>query len=307
MIGKSAELRDLTSAVLGPPLMNCSNLVSEIELRSLFDSFQEKWNQLNADPLPLQKYLEENTKRHRLGEYFENLLRYFVLHAVHPKLSSFGLPIRDGKVTIGEFDLVFGDGKSAQHWEAAIKFYLCAADPTFARSFVGPETHDRLDLKMKSIFSKQLKLSQNPVARKILSLLGFGEVSSSALVRGVLFYPSDGSQSWKQHLFPDEISPQHLRGWWTPISELKVPGLDLEASTWVILPKARWISSFYSKNKGLNRAELVELLQEQFKRTDHSTMVARIVWQDELRAFVECDRGLIVRDSWLTEANSNKE
>jgi len=81
----------------------------------------------------------------------------------------------------------------------------------------------------------------------------------------------------------------------------------LEASTWVILPKARWISSFYSKNKGLNRAELVELLQEQFKRTDHSTMVARIVWQDELRAFVECDRGLIVRDSWLTEANSNKE
>src|SRR5690606_17677529 len=121
------------------------------------------------------------------------------------------LPIREQGHTVGELDMLLRDDEGVHHLELAIKLYLgqpqCSGtDPAH---WLGPGSHDRLDLKLAHLGQHQLPLSAHALARNRLAELNIGQPQAALWLAGYLFYP------W-QHAYavPQGGNPVHLRGSW---------------------------------------------------------------------------------------------
>lgn len=115
---RNRVVRDLWWAVTAPGLVDEDSLVSvpRFDPAGLLPSLVA----LDADPEPLQRAVagswERERERIRLGAYFEDLVRFFVVHvAVHREAVS-GVVIREGRRTVGERDLLFRDGATCHYW-----------------------------------------------------------------------------------------------------------------------------------------------------------------------------------------------
>jgi len=309
---KSPRVRDLVWVLLGPNLLKDQSWILSQEMSEAWvDRYSVALAELDLNPAPIEEYLSAQLNSPRLGRYFEALLSFWFAKIVKPDIFVSSLPIRDGKITIGEFDLIyqFAHEAIADHWEASVKFYLNLDSTPKASYFLGTETRDRLDLKSKSLECKQLKLGDHPQAKIVLSRMGFSKLRSQAILKGALFYESDGSHSWEKKAAPDEVAETHSRGWWCTQDRLLIPLKQLnQLGFWVKLEKNRWLSPVFApnnlKDSFWRENELSRRVQHHFSLTGQALMLAELEWDEALQGYCEVSRGLIVRASWREDARA---
>ena len=57
----------------------------------------------------LASFLSEQKPGHQVGRYFEQLIHYWLRHIREVEVVATGLPLKDGKITVGEIDFLFRD------------------------------------------------------------------------------------------------------------------------------------------------------------------------------------------------------
>jgi len=177
-----------------------------------------------------------------LGRYFETLVA--TLFAISPEIEAFhtNVPVRDGKATMGEFDLLYRHSGSWQHLEMAIKFYLGTGDLSQAQNWHGPARRDNLGRKQERMSGHQLPLAQTDAGQAALRHLEIGRISSEALVLGRLFHPIT-NRAADTPIMPDGVAEDHARGWWTRVGDIEATS----ATHWQKLAKPEWLAPQYDR------------------------------------------------------------
>lgn len=251
---------------------------------------------LDHDPALLAPVLAR--RQGRLGSYFEGLLTCWLAWPGNPlyRLHRQGLPVRDGKRTVGEMDFLVEDRASGelQHWEVAVKFYLGIATGGAHAHWIGPGQRDRLDIKVEHLLRHQLALSRSLHGEQALSEAGLGRPRPACLLRGRLFYPSEVDHSqWQPH----HAAPGHLSGWWMPLTAFADTAQD-PGIRWIRLPREHWLAPVAPGSDAcavpigdpLTAPQLVEAIRA---ATDNRATAVVGLAQGR-----EVTRGFITSDSW---------
>lgn len=242
---------------------------------------------LDRAPQPLHDWLDPDP-RLRLGRYAEQLMAFYFQQ--RGRLLAHNVQVRDGNVTIGEFDFLLRDGDALLHWEFATKFYLLeAGDPHGADYFLGPGLADMLERKMDKMLQRQLALGRHPAARVHLAR---PLAAAQALVKGWLFYPPGIDAAPAAGL-----NPAHCRGFWRPLAELEA----LPGRRYAPLPRLDWLAPARMSAAGaLDRTALRAALELHFASSDRPLLVAVLDVQGG--EALEMERGFIVPDDWRRRA-----
>ena len=145
---------------------------------------------------------------------------------------------RQGGHTLGELDLLLRDREGVHHLELAVKFYL-GQDGDSARHdrWLGPGSHDRLDIKLRRLCEHQLRLPSEPAAQLLLSELTCAQINSALWLGGYLFRPLASRCS-----APVGADPRHLGGRWLRHPDwASFAGHD-DRATWQPLPRHAWLA-----------------------------------------------------------------
>ncbi len=303
-------VRDLAWVMVSPGLLQKAPegqaLVKDDWCQCIYTTHENHLRELDENPTPLLEELSK-CKSHRLGIYFEYLLRYWLQAILCVQELQHNVPVfqsqkTGGKRTLGEFDFLFrmDNGKPMQHWEVAVKFYLQKIDDDGKPRWVGPGDRDRLDIKLDRLFQHQLKLAGFPEAQACLMHIGTGSIQPAAFIKGYLFYPLDETGGFSPGLI-DAVDPalytlsaNHHKGWWLPWK--KMPVLTTVADVcWMILPKYRWLSPVYCEQTEealLDTNALMEYCGIHFRHQDSPLLVVELSWQST--AWLEVSRGFIL-------------
>lgn len=237
------QVRDLAWTLLSPPLLRDTPSPQRHPLAA------SRWNRhpgeladwlLHQDRQAsvLQTWLAQSSIR-RLGLYYERLWQYALCHAPDVQLLVANLPIRCHGQTLGELDLLTRDAEGVHHVELAVKFYLGLDSGNCSQydHWLGPGSHDRLDIKLARLCQHQLPLASETQARAVLAELTCCKVTSVLWLGGYLFRPWPvGCQS------PGGVNPAHLRGRWLRRRDW-ANFLDSEPAThWQPLPRPTWLA-----------------------------------------------------------------
>jgi hypothetical protein len=232
--------------------------------------------------------IEELTlaRRGPLGHYFEMLIG--TLFCISPEIESThkNVVVRDGKITLGEFDLLYKKRGHWYHLEMAIKFYLGTSDKTSSFNWYGPGLRDNLGRKCALMNNHQLKLTKYDSANDVLRSLSINSVESEGLLLGSLFHPFVDWRS-KLKITPSNVSRNHANGWWMFSSDF----FSLAKTShihYLPLMKCDWITS----------AEIQTPPSKSNPRDiKHPKMVA-VYKQGKQNQFYEVQRGFIVPKGW---------
>ncbi|GLQ06674.1 DUF1853 family protein [Sneathiella chinensis] len=229
---------DLEWAILSPPLLPNSlqaHLARLPETRALID-------RVRNDPSPLLDTLL-TMKRQNLGTYFEHLIFFWLENMPGVQVRGKNLQVREDKQTLGEMDVLFDYDGACWHWELAVKFYLNAGDRMDPWQWVGPMKRDTLGRKLDRLFSHQLTLPETPAGQACLSRLGIKEVTSSPMVKGMLFSAARQDSAYEPGTtpLPPSLSPQCLQSCWMTLHQFQADS-SLPFTHFRILKKPRWIS-----------------------------------------------------------------
>lgn len=226
-----------------------------------------------------------------IGRYFESLVALLLddqpdITALHHNIA-----VRDGKQTVGEFDILFSQPPFFFHWELSVKFYLGTGDRTKLHNWYGPMARDRFDIKLDKLATKQLRLSQTAAGQDCLHNLGIKTVFAHELVKGRLFHPFD---DWQSGLFtkPPGVNPLHDKGWWLYHNQVD----KLQAHThchWVILDKVNWLAPINNPDTMLNQGQLMDFCTNHFNEANRPLAVAAINNDGQ-----EIHRGFIQPNHW---------
>jgi hypothetical protein len=212
---RDPAVRDLAWALLSPPLLAQTPWPQRHPLTA------SRWSQhpgeladwllnLDADSQALTHWLSQKSVR-RLGLYYERLWQ-FALHAAPDiEVLAANLAIRQQGHTLGELDMLLRDEQGVHHLELAIKLYLGRqhADGKDLAAWLGPGSHDRLDIKLAHLGQHQLPLSTRMEAQQALDERNIAQPQAALWLAGYLFYP------WQQpYNAPHGSDPTHLRGRW---------------------------------------------------------------------------------------------
>lgn len=243
-------VRDLWWALSSPSLFGFSDPESNAV-------FIEKGiaNEDPASHLDLLTYLDQNPTLltsyfpngygNRLGKYVEKLIyAYLDLHPDY-KVILFSHQIKEGKITIGELDLIYQNikTKSIIHLELAVKFYLGTGNTGKWKNWYGPNAQDRLDLKLNKLLKKQVHMSSHPVLEQTWQSLGFRPQEKHILLKGLLFYPKG-----QLHQAVHASLPDHLRSFWTIQGEFEPESKQSIR----IIPRLNWLSENRISDIGLD-------------------------------------------------------
>lgn len=239
---------------------------------------------LDENPDRFRIYFKEKGIR-RLGKYFEQLIYCFL--SLHPgyELILANHQVREGKRSIGELDLVYLDKKneSAVHLEIAVKFYLGMGDTQNWSQWLGPNTVDRLDLKLRKLLNKQSRLADHPALQETWERLGFFPKRQEILLKGYLFYPKVEVAMPSK---PTDSYHGHKRSFWVLQKRFEAK----EGKSYRMLPRLKWLSA-----NDLGDAELVEI--DPAKPLKKPVLMANF---DE--SGLEGERFFLVPDEWLEKA-----
>ncbi len=260
-----------------------------------------QWLQaLDQQPQALLEFLSRRQSR-KLGYYFENLVAFWLSQKISSDYFESHVKVSANNRDIGEFDFLFRSNQKFEHWETAVKFYLFTQDDGGLVAWYGPNAKDTLYKKLKRILDHQICLSERAEASSLLSGKGFDDIYASIFMKGYLFYPIGMSLANKRwQVAGCEISPEHLKGWWTSIKMLNEQLLRSISSNelhWRVLPRLEWLAPrvYTADEKAqslLTGGQIVELLNTQFSQSDESRLIAGYSlneagqWQEESRGFV---------------------
>ncbi|MDR5902016.1 DUF1853 family protein [Halomonas icarae] len=219
-------VRDLAWLLLAPDLiaMPWPGRPSREQLGLQDDDRTADWlDQLEAWPRALESQVGDALQG-RMGLYHERLWQFLLDTAPGTELLAHNLPILDGKLTLGELDLLYRCHAEASitHLEVAIKFYLglveSPGDEYAQARWIGPGGADSLAGKREHLHRHQLRMTERPetLAAIKATLAQPGDrgealpsLTSRVAMPGVLFTP------WHHPLPPPrEATQDHLRGLW---------------------------------------------------------------------------------------------
>jgi hypothetical protein len=246
---RTQAVRDLAWACFAPPLLHIEQLAEDGQNVAAcglsLNPERLRWlEQLDRDPRPLLEHLAQGNNT-RLGIYFERLWQFFLRQDAGVELLAQNLPVRDGKRTLGEFDIIYWCRERQRHFhlELAIKYFLgyrrlTSREPHSRWSeWLGPNANDRLDLKLEQLLQRQARLGQHPLARAQLGRLGIPHLVPEIAIKGYLFQ-SIGDPLPPPIGFNSELALSR----WLPLGELERHLAGLETGRFALLPKARWLS-----------------------------------------------------------------
>jgi len=302
-------VRDLAWTCFSPPLVHIAHLVGANSPVSAytpqFTPARALWLKVqDDDPAPLLKHLAMRPT-HRLGVYFEQLWHFFLQHDPATELIAHNLAVRDGGKTLGEFDCILYDKQQRCyiHLELAVKFFLGV--PQAARKFpiegsaldwLGPDQKDRLATKLDQLLLRQILLTDAPAARALLGGLAITDITQQIALKGYLFQAPGSSLP-----LPPGYNADCPLGCWVPLGdELARHCAQLAASTFVILPKRRWLSAAYSEDNAEQLAppQLNDAVAEQLGSDGYPLLVAALDKNGE-----ESSRFFVTPRSWPESAS----
>jgi hypothetical protein len=277
---QNREVRDLAWACFSPPLLLSQSLQDGIgNARFPLTTQRRAWlERLDRDPRPLQEHLSQ-LRSQRLGLYFESLWQFFLSSDPEVKLIAHNLPVYGDDRTLGEFDCIYYCRRRHRpiHLELAVKFYLGAPhiDPSEEtsdwRNWLGPNTRDRLDLKLSRLLEHQIRLSELPEAKAQLQRLGIDQPIREIEVKGYLFQPSG-----TVYPPPMAFNPEQKINTWLSIARLSSTLEKASNPGFMVLPRSHWLSP--AKADGLQAAwkadRLVDELSAHFRDTERPLLVA---------------------------------
>lgn len=235
------SVRDLAQACFSPPLLRVERLEQPAASAAVSDARFEltaarrQWLQnLDRDPTPLLDHLRAHQSR-RLGLYFETLWHFFLAQDTQTDLIAHNLPVRAQGRTLGEFDCIYfcHTRQRFVHLELALKYFLGLQTDTVR--WYGPNSRDRLDLKLQHMLTHQTQLGQAAPARAVLEQHGIDELDREIALHGYLFQPA-------RHLpSPVGVAPDYRFGRWIKRRDLDAFLPTLRAPHYLVLPRLRWL------------------------------------------------------------------
>jgi hypothetical protein len=278
-------VRDLAWACFSPGLLHSWQLADDghnvADCGLALTPARSCWlDQLDSEPGALHDYLAGKPGK-RLGIYFERLWHFYLEQDPEIDLIAHNLAVRDQGRTLGEFDIIYWCHQRQRHYhlELAIKFYLGQRLNTSVESvshwheWLGPNNHDRLDLKLEHLLQRQIRLAERPLARECLADLGVHDPVQEIAIKGYLFQPSDDALP-----APFGYNSQCPLQCWYPLDAMSESLGHLRSEYYLLLDKARWISpvQVQEKDELLSRSELVERLQSLLAASPRARLVAAV-------------------------------
>lgn len=275
-----ACVRDLAWACFSPPLMLSARLggsgAAVANTGFALTPARRDWlARLDADPAPLLEYLARSRSR-RLGLYFERLWHFFLAADPAVELLAHNLPVREDGRTLGEFDVLYycRERRRHCHLELAVKFYLGYGSPTGAgssqwRDWLGPNSHDRLDLKLERLLEHQARLADHPSAKAVLTQRGIFEPLREVEVKGYLFRQPQAPMP-----APRAFNPAlPLYPWWR---REELPGALETGLYYRVLPRLEWLAPVRDKSGAQPLPTLLRALDEHFREHRQPRLVAAL-------------------------------
>ena len=293
-------VRDLAWVIASPPVFNSISdcpvdFIAEKECTNEYLMNRDHLIQLDQNPEPLQQHVHK-TSSHLLGKYFESLVHYWLSITPTKELLKTNLQIFDNSRTIGELDFIYRDLDNDEiiHIEAAGKFYLSTDNKPDWEYFIGPNTNDRMDLKLDRMISHQTQLINHEVTLHTIKSNGIPQPD-----RAKIFYKGYSFFNFHEYvnntfLLPKESNRNHFAGWWLRDNEIsKLRSTD---SRWVILERMNWISKCHNppKNFLLTFNELTFKIDSYFRNNIYPLLIAEVCHNTN----TELSRGFIVSDKY---------
>lgn len=241
-------------------------------------------------------------RRAPIGRYFEALIASF-LEALVGQGEDLelhrNLAVRSGGLTVGEFDLLLRCGRAWHHIELAVKFYLGVGALDEACNWHGPLARDRLDIKLDTLFGRQMLLTSRAEAHETLKARGLSATDIEHLqvhshFKGYLFRPADAVHEGAI-LYPATVNPEALHGVWVRASQLDSLTTAGKRWGWRRLPKSDWLAAVDAE-EGTSES-LAALVDGHFHVDSRPPMVAAFDRQGR-----ECCRAFVVPDDWSPAA-----
>lgn len=249
------------------------------------DDWQARLAHWSADPAARPQCLAEPANP-RLGYYFERLYECVLTQLLGWELVTRNLQVREaGGRTLGELDFVVrnpGTG-AVEHHEIAVKFYLGYPQNQAGTRWYGPNSHDRLDLKVGRLLDHQSRSGERAETRALLAELGVREpVVPRVFMPGYLFYPAG-----QVVRLPDFVPANHLRGHWLYHHQTRT----LDTRHWVPLHKPHWLGPWHQAEEpdgGVARLALADVQERNRPRLFAALAQSPDtgLWQETARTFV---------------------
>ncbi len=262
------------------------------------DSMLKNWLiQLDQNPAPLQTFLSQHNHT-LLGSYFECLWQFFFQDSPGWRLLGHNIQVIENKITLGELDILAQyKNEPPLHLELAVKFYLQHPkhNGQLCEHWLGPQSRDRLDLKLGTLQNKQLPFIHQPCVKRTLQARELPQPDQQALIfKGYLFH-----QWQKDYQLPAAVNPHHLLGQW--LHQSQVTKLLGHHDAWLFINKPQWLGNITltpQNQPPLNRDQVSKQVKQHFTLSTrkHALMLVKLVNKEE--GFVESARYLIVNDSW---------
>jgi hypothetical protein len=295
-------VRDLAWALLSPPLLDTTPLPQRHPLSA------SRWSRktgmladwlrgLDADSAALQHWLAQSSVR-RLGLYYERLWQFALNAAPDVEVLAANLPIRQQGHTLGELDLLLRDEQGVHHLELAIKLYLGpeqagGEDPAH---WLGPGSHDRLDLKLDHLCRHQLPLSAGNQALSVLAELDIQQTQAALWLAGYLFYP------WRHGCSaPQGANPQHLRGRWLRRRDWAEFASRPAAGYWQPLARQAWLAPARLADALPYTPAQLEQWLAALPAQANAQLLVRLI-EGRAGDWVEAERVFLLNDLWPDQA-----
>jgi hypothetical protein len=226
------SVRDLAWAVSSSPLVSTSSYAcfwpgqrwyQQLHLQSF------NWlKTVDEDPAELEALLSRQRDK-RLGKYFETLWFYWLSHNPRYEVVANNLQIILEGETLGEIDFIVLDKDTGRtvHWELAVKFYLGTGDTRRMSNWFGPNTHDRLDIKVDHLMHKQSVITSNLKVQQWLQQQGIVIDQCAVVLKGRLYFPwKTYNDVFQRKISMELISPrlyskESLSGCWFKLEEFE--------------------------------------------------------------------------------------
>lgn len=291
-------VRDLAWAIFSTPLM--ARLPGSDAQLCAASAEAADWHwleQLDRQPEALLRALAAAPST-RLGLYFERLWQFYLQQHPRWELLAHNLPIYQAGRTLGAFDFLCRQGQQCWHLELTVKFYLGVtetAQPEAWPQWRGPDTSDRLDIKLERLRDHQLALSQNPHSAEVLRAVAENAAGQDVcwqrglVMKGYYFYPG-AADTRHPHSPPVGAHPQHLKGTWWHLDEF-LPRLN--TAYWHRPSKMAWLSPVQlpAPEAPIPGPATQQVLREIVGEAQRPVLLMRMalhegIWHEQERVFV---------------------
>jgi len=294
------DVADLAWTIASSPLMHeyasktKFNILGQEWFEAQFNLHIDWLRDLDSSPLILKDWLQEDAQK-LLGKRFESLLAFWFSNSPYFELLHRNVVFHNEQNnTSGEADFIIREKESNEIWhiESACKYYLGVNKSSYWKNWVGPNGHDTLELKLNKA-NNQLRIFERAEGRRFLKENDLPKPHSFLLMKGYFFHHF----SLIEGAVPPKDAHRHYNGGWY-IYENELPHFKSDLAQWLLLPKGRWISPFYSKEEVavLSGNEMIELCRQHIRKYAKSPMIIQV--ESREGATVEVSRGFVVRDAW---------